>query len=241
MSTLVLEGVSKRVRHGGAEQVALDAVSLDVDAGEVVGIWGRRRSGRTTLVRVAAGVEEPDGGTIRIDGVDLWRGAREQRRSVRQQIAVWYPLFLPDHGRWLYRQVAIPVRRARQPTRRAWAQAHAALERVGISDCARTAVGELDHREVVRAALARALVMRPKVLVLDEPMSGLDVLEAERVLELIVGIAREDRIAVLVTASEVSQLAGVDRHLSMSAGVVRGATAPTPAAVIELRRTEPGG
>lgn len=241
MSTLVLEAVSKRARHGGAEQVALDGVSLDVDAGEVVGIWGRRRSGRTTLSRVAAGVEEPDGGTVRVNDVDLWHGARKQQRLVRQRIAVWYPLFLPDHGRRLYRQVAMPARRARQPTRRAWAQAHAALERVGISDCARTAVSELDHREVARAALARALVMQPKVLVLDEPLSGLDVLEAERLLELIVRIAREDRIAVLVTASEISQLIGVDRHLSMSGGVVRGATTPTPAAVIELRRTESGG
>lgn len=241
MSTLVLEAVSKHVRHGGAEQVALDGVSLDVDAGEVVGVWGRRRSGRSTLLRVAAGVEEPDGGAITVGGVDLWHASREQRRSVRQQIAVWYPLFLPDHGRRLYRQVAMPARRTRQPTRRAWAQAHAALERVGLSDCARRAVTELDHRETVRAALARALVMRPKVLVLDEPVSGLDVLEVERILDLIIGIAREDRIAVLMTGAEVGQLSGVDRLLSIGGGVVRGATSPTSADVVELRRTEPGG
>lgn len=241
MTTLVLDGVSKRFRQGSAEQVALDDVSLDVDAGEVVGIWGRRRSGRTTLLRVSAGVEEPDSGTVRVEGVDLWHGSRGARRSAQQQIAVWYPLFLRDHGRRLYRQVAMPARRGGRSTRSAWADAHGALERVGIADCARRAVGDLDHRETVRAALARALVMRPKVLVLDEPMSGLDALDGERLLELVVEIAREDRIAVLVTAAEVSQLGGVDRILSMSAGAVRGATAPTPAEVIALRRTESGG
>jgi len=241
MTTLLLESVAKRFCHGATERLALDGVSLEVDAGEVVGVWGRRRSGRTTLLRVAAGVEQPNSGTVRVDGVDLWHGDRGQRRAVRQQIAVWYPLFLRDHGRRLYRQVAIPNRRGKVSTQRAWADAHAALERVGIGDCARSPIGELDHRETARAALARALVMRPRLLVLDEPMAGLDVLEAERLMALTIEIARADRIAVLVSASEVGQLAGVDRHLSIARGAVRGATAPTPADVIELRRTESGG
>jgi len=238
MTTLMLDAVGKRYRQGAADRVALDDVSLEIDAGEIVGVWGRRRSGRTTLLRVAAGIEQPDCGTVRVDGINLWRGERAQRRAVQQRIAVWYPLFLRDHGRRLYRQVAIPTRRGRRSTERAWADAHSALERVGIGDCARTPVSELDHREAARAALARALVMRPQLLVLDEPMAGLDVLEGERLLELVIAIAREDRVAVLVSASEVSQLAGVDRHLSIAGGTVRGATAPTPADVIELRRTE---
>ncbi|HEX4804942.1 MAG TPA: ATP-binding cassette domain-containing protein [Conexibacter sp.] len=241
MTTLVLEGVGKRFRQGATDRVALDGVSLEVDAGEVVGVWGRRRSGRTTLLRVAAGVEQPDRGTVHVDGVDLWNGDRRQRRAIRQQVAVWYPLFLRDHGRRLYRQVAIPTRRGRRATQRVWADAHAALERVGIGDCARTPVGELDHRETIRAALARALVMRPRLLVLDEPMAGVDVLEGERLMELLIEIARADRIAMVVTAAEVGQLAGVDRHLSIAGGALRGATAPTPADVIELRRTESRG
>ena len=241
MTTLLLEAVGKRFRQGGADRVALEDVSLEIDAGEVVGVWGRRRSGRTTLLRVAAGVEQPDRGAVRVDGVDLWHGDRKRRRATQQRIAVWYPLFLRDHGRRLYRQVAIPSRRGRRSTQGAWADAHAALERVGIGDCARTPIGELDHRETARAALARALVARPRLLVLDEPTAALDVLEGERLMELVIEIARADRIAVLVSASEVGQLADADRLLSIGGGVVRGATAPTPADVIELRRSEPGG
>lgn len=241
MTTLVLHDVAKRFRHGGAERVALDGVSLEVDAGEVVGVWGRRRSGRTSLLRAAAGMEQPDGGAVRIDGVDLWRAPRGRRRAVLQHVAFWYPLFLRDHGRRVDRQVAIPSRRGRRSASRAWADAHQALERVGLGGCARASISELDHRELARAALARALVMRPKLLVLDEPLTGLDVLEGERLLELVIAIAREDRIAALVSAAEVAQLAGVDRHLSISGGVVRGATVPTPAEVVELRRSESGG
>ena len=241
MTTLVLDAVEKRFRRGAADRVALDGVSLELDAGEVVGVWGRRRSGRTTLLRVAAGVERPDGGTVCVDGVDLWLGDRRERRAVRQQIAVWYPLFLRDHGRRLYRQVAIPSRRGRRSTRQAWLAAHTALERVGIADCARTPVGALDHRETARAALARALVMRPRLLVLDEPTAGLDALEGQRLMELVIEIARADRIAVLVSASDVGQLAGVDRHLSIAAGTLRGGTVPAPADVIELRRAQSRG
>jgi ABC-type multidrug transport system ATPase subunit len=225
-STLTMEAVSKHHARGVG---AID-VSLDLDAGEVVGVWGRRRSGRSTLLRLAAGIERPDAGIVRFEGTDLWSG-----RAPRDRIAVWHPAFPPDHGRSVERQVAVAARRGRRPMRRVRDEALAALARVGIGDRAGCAPRELDHAEIARAALARALVMRPGLLVLDEPMSGLEALEAERLLELIVGIARADKIAVLLSAAEVGQLGGVDRHLSISRGVVRGRTAPAPAELLRMR------
>lgn len=227
VSTLVLDRVTKRFARG----VALDDVSLDVDAGEVVGVWGRRRSGRSTLLRVAAGIERPDAGEVRVEGADVWR-----TRSARRTVAVWHPLFPPDHGRTVERQVAMPLRRGRCPGDDVRIAARAALHRVGADACAERSPGDLDAEEIVRVALARALVTRPKVLVLDEPLTGIDVLAAEALLELIVEIARHERIAVLLTAAEVAQLAGVDRHLSISGGALRGTTEPTPADVLRLRR-----
>jgi len=226
VSTLAMEAVSKRFERG----IGVLDVSLDLDAGEAVGIWGRRRSGRSTLLRLAAGIEEPDAGSVRLDGVDL-------RRTVarRDRIAVWHAAFPPDHGRSVERQVAIAARRGRRPTAEVRDEARAALARVGLEQCAGCPPRDLDHAEIVRAGLARALVMRPRLLVLDEPTSGLEALEAERLTELIVEIARADGIAVLLSAAEIGQLSGVDRHLSISRGVVRGATTPAPAEVLRMR------
>lgn len=227
VSTLVLDRVTKRFPRG----VALEAVSLDVDAGEVVGVWGRRRSGRSTLLRVVAGIERPDAGSVRVGGVDLWFD-----RRARESVAVWHPLFAPDHGRTVERQVAMPLRRGRRAAREIRFATAAVLDRVGAGALGGSAPADLDGEELARVALARALAMAPKVLVLDEPLAGLDVLAAERVLELVVEVAREDGIATVLTAAEVAQLAGVDRHLSISGGALRGTTAPEPADVLRLRR-----
>ena len=221
-STLTMEAVSKRFARG----VGAVEVSLDLDAGEIVGVWGRRHSGRSTLLRLAAGIERPDAGVVRFEGVDL--SGRDARRD---RIAVWHTAFPPDHGRSVERQVAVAARRGRRPARQVRAEALDALARVGLADLADRAPQELDHAEVACAALARALVMRPRLLVLDEPASGLGALEAERLLELIAAIARADRVAVLLSATEIGQLGGVDRCLSISRGVVRGTTTPAEAGV----------
>jgi ABC-type multidrug transport system ATPase subunit len=225
-STLTMEAVGKRFERG----VGVEDVSLELDAGEVVGVWGRRRSGRSTLLHLAAGVTRPDTGVVRFEGVDLWRG-----HASRERIAVWHTAFPPDHGRSLERQVAVAARHGRRSMRQVRSASFAALARVGLGGHGQRVPRELDHAEIARAALARALVMRPELLVLDEPMNGLEALEAERLLELIVKLARADRIAVLLSAAEVGQLGGVDRHLSISRGVVRGATVPASADVLPLR------
>jgi len=225
-STLTMEAVSKRFPRG----VGASDVFLDVDAGEVVGVWGRRRSGRSTLLRLAAGVERPDAGVVRFEGVDL-----RSRAAVRDGIAVWHAAFPPDHGRSLERQVAIAARRGRRPAREVREETLAALERVGLRERASLSPRELDPCEIAHAALARALMTRPRLLVLDEPLDGLEALQAERLVELIVGVARTDRVAVLLSAAEVPQLSGVDRHLSIARGVVRGTWAPPRADVLRMR------
>lgn len=238
MTTLALTHATKRYTRGVTEEIGLDAVSLEIDAGQMVGVWGRRRSGRSTLARVAAGIVRPDSGTVLLDNVDIWSARRRERAAARQQIAFWLPLFLRDHGSRVYRQVAVPARRrqASRPSRqRAWVEARQLLDRVGLEDAATRTIGELNNSDMVLAALARALMLRPRVLVLDEPTSGLKPLEADRVMELLATIARDDQMAVLVTASEVDQLERADRTLSISDGVLRGKTVPESAPVVALR------
>jgi ABC-type methionine transport system ATPase subunit len=203
----------------------LSGVSVSAERGAVIGIWGRRRSGRSTLLRVAAGLERPDTGSVLLDGVDLWRARRGERARRSRMVALWSTAVLADFGTRVDRQVALPVRRRGTSATAALARAGDALARVGLEHLAGARHTDLDHADIVLAALARALMLRPRVLVLDEPTSGLKPLEADRFMELLVRVAREDGIAVLVTASEADQLERADRTLSISDGVLRGATA----------------
>jgi ABC-type multidrug transport system ATPase subunit len=217
----------------------LRGVSMTAEQGAVIGIWGRRRSGRSTLLRVAAGLERPDTGLVLLDGVDLWSASRAERALASQAVAFWSTVFLPDFGTRVDRQVALPARRRGTSATSALDRADDALRRVGLEHIANARVTDLDHAHVVRAGLARALVSRRSVLVLDEPTSGLKPLEADRFMELLVRVAREDRIAVLVTASEADQLERADRTLSISDGVLRGASAADHRPIASIRKIVP--
>ena len=112
----------------------------------------------------------------------------------------------------LTRGASLPVARAR---------ARAALSRVGAHRCAALRTSELDGGELVRVAIARALVHRPKLLVIDEPTLGVDLLVRDAILALLRSIADEGT-AVLASAAETTGLAGADRALSLSDGQLRG-------------------
>ncbi len=229
MSLLALEGVGRRYGRGAHERVVLRAVSLELDAGELVAIWGLRRSGRSTLLRVAAGIEPPDTGVVRfagsaLDGTALGGGIGYCQPSLR------------DDGRrsaldeLLIGQLARGVQPSAARTR-AWS----ALARTAAEHCAALALHELDAAEAVRVAIARALALEPTLLLLDEPTKGVDLLERDAILALVRSLA-DDGIAVLMSAGDAATLAGADRALSLSDGELHGSPSPELARVVPLRR-----
>lgn len=237
MSLLTLEDVTKTYVRGRRELVALRKVSLEIDAGEVVGVWGRRFSGRTTLLRVAGGLERPDRGRIALDGLDL---AACAERDLRRRIAYCHPHFNPAHAERVVEHVAVPLLAAGVRFDRACRRAHAMLERLGAGACAELRPHELDHGETTRVAIARALLPEPQLLLVDEPTNGIGLLERDPLLSLLCAVTRAEGVAVLMTAAETTALAGVDRALSLSSGELRGEVLPTAAAVVQFpsRRVE---
>jgi putative ABC transport system ATP-binding protein len=232
MSVLELAGVAKRYRRGHRELSVLRGVSLAVDVGEVVCVCGARRSGRTTLLRVAAGVEPPDAGCVRFAGVELEAASSELRR----QLVVASTRFIAPLGSDVLEQVAAPLLAVRVSRKHADLWARRALERVGADELALAAPMALVPTDIVRVALARAIVREPRVLVFDEPTNGIDQLERERLLVLIQTIAHEAGVAVLMTAGETASVTGADRVLRLTGGELLGRAAPASADVIELRR-----
>jgi ABC-type multidrug transport system ATPase subunit len=237
VSLFALEHATKRFTSGQRETLALRDVSLELRAGECVAIYGLRRSGRTTLLRVAAGILPLDAGVVRLEGCDL---AERTGQVLGVEIGYYSAVFDPAHGGSVVDHVALALLARGVGRTRARAQAEEALERAGASDCAHLDPRDLHVDELVRAGIARALVPAPRLLLLDEPTNGVDVHERDAIVALLRGLA--DRgTAILMTAGE--PLAGPDRVLALDGGQLRGDATPDTEGILVLRprHVEPVG
>jgi ABC-type Mn2+/Zn2+ transport system ATPase subunit len=232
MTLLALEGVGKRYLDGRAEHVVLDEVSLSLQAGELVAVWGMRRSGRSTLLRVAGGIEPPDTGVVRFAGHDL-----SARGGQALGHGIGYCRCAPRdrEGRVVLEELMLGLLARGAGSSAARTRARAALARVGAGDCAGRGLGELDGAEAVRVSLARALALEPALLLIDEPVAGVDLLARDAVLALLRCLADEG-IAVLMTVGEATGLSGADRALRIGGGSLGGSVTPELAQVLPLRR-----
>jgi len=230
VSLLELEHVGKRYGRGSNERVALQDISLVLDAGEMLAVWGERRSGRSTLLRVAAGIEAPNVGAVRFDGRDL---AQRGSEVLGGDIGYCRQVFRPSGGQTVLDhlvagQLARGISRSKARSR-SWR----ALERVDAVGCANHSPNELNSEEAVRAAVARALSAEPRLLVIDEPTIGVNLLARDKILLLLRSLADEG-IAVLTSTGEGTGLLAADRVLSLSDGKVRGELTPHLAPVTTL-------
>ncbi|HTU78007.1 MAG TPA: ATP-binding cassette domain-containing protein [Solirubrobacteraceae bacterium] len=236
MSLLSVEHVTKRYRRGRLERVAVRDVSLDVDPGELVAVWGARFSGRSTLLRVAAGIELPEEGRVMFEGSDL---AQSRNSVLGRRIGYCHTSLSSTQRGLVIEHVAAGLLAQRTLPKQARRRGQELLFRVGAEDCARLECHELAGAEAVRVAIASALVTAPALLVIDEPTAGVDQLERDPLLALLRSIANEGP-AVLMSTGDAQGLSGVDRALSMDAGELRGEVVGSQPHVVRLRRAESG-
>jgi len=230
MSLLELSHVSKSCRVGMRRHAILHDVSLTIEAGELVAVWGRRGSGRTTLLRVAAGVESADSGSVRFRGRDIGRG-----QALGAGIGYCATRVPGGRGHGVLEDLAGTLLARGLAKGDAQRRAAGMLERVEATHCAAAAPHELEAGEAVRVALARALASEPRLIVVDEPTRGVDLLERDELLALLRSLAAGE-VAVLMSTAESPSLSGADRALALSDGQLRGALAPELAEVVPLRR-----
>ena len=231
MALLELAGVGKRYGRGQLERVALRGVCLELSAGELLAVWGRRNSGRSTLLRISAGLEPPDQGAVLLDGSDLHARGGE---DLRERIRYCRKTYRPSEGQLVIDRLITTQLTRGIPGSSARTRAHEALERANASHCATLRPSELEITETVLVGIARSLVHEPKLLVIDEPTLGVDVFERDRILSLLRSLADEG-IAVLMSVGETTCLAGADRALSLAGGELHGELqAPELAPVVHL-------
>jgi ABC-type lipoprotein export system ATPase subunit len=216
---LRLEHVCRRYPRPSGHRIALNDVSLEIGRGQMVGIFGPSGAGKTTLLRVAAGLERPDSGAVIYDGQRMDRmRASERSRFRRQEIAcIWAKPLHQDRLRVLD-HVALPLLVDRRDHRLAERRAREALLACEAEACAEMDLQDLSDGELQRVAIARALVNEPRLLLADAPASTLSIVERARAMALLCSLARDARVAVLVTHSDAEVLLGADPILYMREG-----------------------
>jgi ABC-type lipoprotein export system ATPase subunit len=238
MSLLELRNVSKRRASGGRKVLLLQGASLDIDPGELVGVWGLRGSGRTTLLRLVAGIDAPNAGAVRFDGRDL---AEHGEQILGREIGYCHKSFPSGQGQLAIDEVLLALLVNGVRGKEAHTRAHEALERVGAEHLSARRVSELDSDERVRLAIAHALALRPRLLLLDEPLAGVELDQRDAILLLLRSLADEG-IAVLMTVGDFSGLRGADQSLTIGDGHLSGSPkrALQPVADLTLRRQASG-
>jgi ABC-type lipoprotein export system ATPase subunit len=218
MTLLSLAAVTKRYARGYREVEALAGVDLDVEPGDFVAIWGGSRSGKTTLLRVAAGIEAPDAGAVTFDGHDLaTRSRRARAQLLLTEIGCVWKTGRITRGLSVLDHVALPRFKA-QTHAQARREAHEVLERVGVAQCAHARWHELSDGERTRVALAHALIRRPRLLLADEPTANLNMIEREQVLGVLRSVAEEAGVAIVMTTPDAPNLLQSHRLMSLDGG-----------------------
>ncbi|MGU3361193.1 ABC transporter ATP-binding protein [Methylobacterium sp. M6A4_1b] len=204
---------------------ALADVSLQVRPGEILALLGDSGCGKSTLLRAIAGLEQPEAGTIRLDGALVSEGGRGVAPEARG-----VGLMFQDYALFPHLTVAENVRFGLhgRPAAEARALAQARLEQVGLADRARSYPGTLSGGESQRVALARALAPGPRVLLLDEPFSNLDRRTRDRVRDDTLAVLRASGATTLLVTHDPEEALGfADRIALMRRGrIVQVGTGP---------------
>ncbi|MBE1536471.1 ABC transporter ATP-binding protein [Actinomadura algeriensis] len=191
MSILEVTGVGKGFR--GLR--ALSDVDFRVDQGEILGIIGPNGAGKTTLFNVVCGAIAPDTGTVTFGGRDV-TGAKPHRIA-RAGMVRTFQLMRPFASMTVQENVALAAQHERLPARRLRDGSMEIVERVGLGDWAHRPATELPTAGLKRLELARALAMKPRVLLLDEVLAGLVPSEREPVLDLLADLREQDGTTLL--------------------------------------------
>ena len=212
-----LRDLVMRLPSGGRPLTILDGVTLDVDAGEIVAITGPSGSGKSTLLGLIAGLDTPTAGTVVVAGRDVTRlGEAALARFRRDTIGYVFQSYHLIPTLTAAENVAVPLELAGVSA--PLARAASLLADVGLGGRAHHYPAQLSGGEQQRVAIARAVALRPPLLLADEPTGNLDSATGAQIIELLLGLGREQGATLLLVTHDVALAARADRVVALRDG-----------------------
>jgi lipoprotein-releasing system ATP-binding protein len=214
--------VVRRFNEGASTLVVLHGVNLQVRPAERVAIIGTSGSGKTTLLQIMGGLDEPDEGEVFINGEAMHgtdEAAKGDLRNRNVGFVYQFHHLLPEFT--AEENVAMPLMIRREPRAAAIEQARDLLGRVGLGERLHHKPGELSGGERQRAAVARALITRPQLVLADEPTGNLDSGNGEHVLKLMLELNEELKTSLVIVTHDHSIAARMDRVLVLEDGTLK--------------------
>jgi lipoprotein-releasing system ATP-binding protein len=221
-AVLSARGIVRRFNEGQGQLEVLSGLDLEVASAQRLAIIGASGSGKTTLLQILGGLDRPDAGKVEVAGRDinaLDERARGELRNRTIGFVYQFHHLLPEFS--ALENVAMPLLVRRLPTAQALEKARALLARVGLSERLTHRPAELSGGERQRAAVARALVTDPKLVLADEPTGNLDGRNAEQVLQLLLELNREFGTSLVVVTHDPRLANRMDAVLELDAGRLR--------------------
>jgi lipoprotein-releasing system ATP-binding protein len=223
ISILQCRQLTKRYNQGGLDVEVLKGVNLSIGTGERVAIMGASGSGKSTLLHLLGGLEKASGGEVILDGVSLNKVNTTKLAKLRNKSLGF--IYQSHHllGEFtVLENVAMPLLIGGQSVKQAIMQASELLRRVGLGHRMEHKPGEISGGERQRAAVARALINKPGVVLADEPTGNLDSKTADQVYQLMLELNQELNVSFLVVTHDHDLAAKMGKVLHMEDGVITG-------------------